>query len=49
MHIGWVLLWVWNKHLRAFLTATGFTYAYRADGASVWRPDGYANGVTTSP
>ncbi len=47
MHIGWVLLWVYNKHLRAFLVATGFSYAYRADGASVWRPDGFANGIMT--
>jgi len=39
MHIGWVLLWVFNKHLRAFLVATGFSYSYRADGASVWRPN----------
>jgi hypothetical protein len=40
MRIGWVLLWVFNKHLRAFLVETGFRYSYRADGASVWRPDG---------
>lgn len=38
MHIGWVLLWVANKHLRAFLVETGFRYSYRADGASVWWP-----------
>ena len=49
MHIGWVLLWVWNKHLRAFLVETGFSYAYRADGASVYRPDGFANGIMTPP
>ncbi len=49
MHIGWVLLWAPSRHLRRFLTFTGFTYAYWADGVSVWRPDGYANGVTTSP
>ena len=49
MHIGWVLLWVFNKHLRAFLVETGFSYSYRADGASVWRPDGLANGITTPP
>lgn len=48
LHIGWVLLWEWNKHMRKFLTATGFTFSYRVDGASVWRPDGFANGVTTS-
>jgi hypothetical protein len=49
MHIGWILLWEWNKNMRAFLVATGFNYAYRADGASVWRPDGLANGIPSSP
>jgi hypothetical protein len=43
MHIGWVLLWVANKHLRGYLIETGFRYIYRADGVSVWRPAGYAN------
>ena len=38
MHIGWVLLWEYNKHLRQYLEMTGFNYAYSADGASVWRP-----------
>ncbi|HET9896342.1 MAG TPA: hypothetical protein VFQ44_15565 [Streptosporangiaceae bacterium] len=38
MHIGWVVLWVSNKHLRQYLLMTGFDYAYRADHASVWRP-----------
>jgi hypothetical protein len=47
MHIGWVLLWVFNKHLRAFLVGTGFRYSYRADGASVWRPVGPGNGIAT--
>jgi len=47
MHIGWVLLWVSNKHLRAFLVGTGFRYSYRADGASVWRPVGPGNGIAT--
>jgi hypothetical protein len=49
MHIGWVLLWVANKHLRNFLVQTGFRYLYRADGASVWWPAGWANAVLTSP
>ena len=49
MHIGWVLLWVHNWHLRKFLVETGFVYSYRADGVSVWRPIGLANGVTTPP
>ncbi len=38
MHVGWVLLWIYNKPLRHFLVMTGFDYAYRAQGASVWRP-----------
>lgn len=49
MNIGWVLLWVHNKQLRKFLVETGFVYSYRADGVSVWRPIGLANGVTTPP
>jgi hypothetical protein len=49
MHIGWVMLWTYNKHLRAFLVETGFSFLYRADGASLWRPDGFDNGVTTPP
>jgi hypothetical protein len=48
MHIGWVLLWVANKHLRNFLAQTGFRYLYRADGVSVWWPAGWANAVLTS-
>jgi hypothetical protein len=47
MHIGWVLLWVSNKHLRAFLVGTGFRYSYRAYGTSVWRPVGPGNGIAT--
>jgi hypothetical protein len=49
MHIGWVVLWVANKHLRNFLVQTGFRYLYRAGGASVWWPAGWANAVLTSP
>ncbi len=49
MHIGWVLLWVANKHLRDFLAQCGFRYVYRADGASVWRPSGYANAALPQP
>jgi hypothetical protein len=47
MDIGWVLLWVANKHLRDFLITTGFNYAYRADGVSVWQPDSYASGASS--
>jgi hypothetical protein len=49
MHVGWVILWVFNKHLRNFLVQTGFRYLYRADGASVWQPVGYANAVIPVP
>ena len=49
MHVGWVILWVYNKHLRNFLVHTGFRYLYRADGASVWQPVGYANAVIPVP
>jgi hypothetical protein len=48
MDIGWVMLWVSNKHLRNFLVQTGFSYLYRADHVSVWRPAGYANTVLTT-
>ena len=49
MHVGYVLLWVFNKHLRNFLVQTGFRYLYRAEGASVWQPVGYANAVVPVP
>ncbi|HET7014287.1 MAG TPA: hypothetical protein VFI65_10270, partial [Streptosporangiaceae bacterium] len=49
MHVGYVILWVFNKHLRNFLVQTGFRYLYRADGASVWQPVGYANAVMPLP
>jgi hypothetical protein len=49
MHIGWVILWVYNKNLRNFLVHTGFRYLYRADGASVWGPVGYANATIPVP
>jgi hypothetical protein len=44
MHVGWVLVWMHSAasrlflpELRAFLPATGFRFAYRADGVSVYR------------
>jgi hypothetical protein len=49
MHVGWVILWVFNKHLRNFLVQAGFRYLYRADGASVWSPVGYANATLPVP
>jgi hypothetical protein len=38
LHIGWVILWTNNPVAARYLTATGFRLAYRADGASVYRP-----------
>jgi hypothetical protein len=44
MHIGWVLVWVRSVAIRQFLpdlwpflAASGFRFAYRADGVSVYR------------
>jgi hypothetical protein len=44
MHVGWVLVWMHSAasrlflpELRRFLPATGFSFAYRADGVSVYR------------
>jgi hypothetical protein len=38
MHVGWVVLWrPADTHLRSYLRATGFTFAYQADGAWVYR------------
>ncbi len=40
MNVGWVLVWLPNPAppCRNILSATGFRFAYRADGASVYRP-----------
>ena len=38
MGVGWVLLWQRNPTVTRYLTETGFTFAYRADGVSVYRP-----------
>jgi hypothetical protein len=42
LHIGWVLVWLPRpgRDLAGYLSATGFRFAYRADGASVYRPAG---------
>ncbi|HEX7268257.1 MAG TPA: hypothetical protein VF256_12610 [Streptosporangiaceae bacterium] len=44
MRVGWVLVWtdsaatrLFRPELRGFLPATGFLFAYRADGVSVYR------------
>jgi hypothetical protein len=38
MGIGWVLVWSNNPLTERYLTATGFRFDYRADGAAVYRP-----------
>jgi hypothetical protein len=38
LDIGWVLLWYKNRALVQYLSQTGFRFAYRADGVSVYRP-----------
>jgi hypothetical protein len=40
LHVGWVLVWLPEPSpaLSRYLSATGFTFSYRADGASVYRP-----------
>ena len=38
MHIGWVVVWYSNPAIVQYLHQTGFRFAYRADGASVYRP-----------
>ena len=40
LHVGWVVVWLPkpDQSLSRYLSATGFRFAYRADGASVYRP-----------
>ena len=40
LHVGWVLVWLPKPSpaLTEYLSATGFRFSYRADGASVYRP-----------
>jgi len=38
MHIGWVVVWYSNPAIVQYLHQTGFSFAYRADGVSVYRP-----------
>lgn len=47
LHVGWVLVWLPKPGpaLSQYLSATGFRFSYRADGASVYRPvSGSASG-----
>jgi hypothetical protein len=40
LHVGWVVVWLPKPGaaLTRYLSAAGFRFAYRADGASVYRP-----------
>jgi hypothetical protein len=40
LHVGWVVVWLpkQGQALTHYLSATGFRFAYRADGASLYRP-----------
>jgi hypothetical protein len=40
LHVGWVVVWLAkpDQSLSRYLSATGFRFSYRADGASVYRP-----------
>ncbi len=38
LHIGWVVVWYSNPAIVQYLHQTGFRFAYRADGVSVYRP-----------
>lgn len=40
LHVGWVLVWLPKPRpaLAQYLSATGFRFSYRADGALVYRP-----------
>ena len=44
LHVGWLLVWLPDPSpaLSQYLSGTGFRFAYRADGASVYRPAGAA-------
>jgi len=38
LHIGWVVVWYSNPAIVQYLHQTGFRFAYRAGGVSVYRP-----------
>jgi hypothetical protein len=38
LHIGWVVVWYSNPAIVQYLHETGFRFAYRADGVSVYQP-----------
>jgi hypothetical protein len=50
LHVGWVVVWLPKPDpaLSRYLSATGFRFAYRADGASVYRPVGLRRAAVTA-
>jgi hypothetical protein len=44
INIGWVIVWQQTPELRSYLARTGFRFAYRADGALIYRPAADAAG-----
>jgi len=39
MNVGWIIVWHSTERIRRYLAVTGFRFHYRANGASVYRPD----------
>jgi hypothetical protein len=50
LNVGWLLVWQQNpsRALSAYLSGTGFRFAYRADGVSVYRPSGVSGSSGSS-
>jgi hypothetical protein len=44
INIGWVIVWQQTPDMRSYLARTGFRFAYRADGALIYRPASDAAG-----
>jgi hypothetical protein len=45
MDVGWVLVWTATPEILHYLAQAGFRFDYRADGVSVYRPDGLRRGT----
>jgi hypothetical protein len=45
MDVGWVLVWRSSPDVLRYLAWSGFRFDYRADGVSVYRPDGLRRGT----
>jgi hypothetical protein len=46
MNVGWVLVWRATPGVLYYLRQAGFRFDYRADGVSVYRPDGIRPGTS---